>query len=160
MQSLPKFTHATYFFVFQSTNILYFHVFPSLQVFPYGLVKLLGGLSKCIQLHTLLVTLISGTIYGLSLNTRFMAKVGVFHEENLKLCMHSLTGENCLLAQRTSYFTSVLSRGFWKKLFDYILYGKLRRTSGQLQSHRSWTAQRQLCRAWGISAATNTKRIK
>lgn len=55
-----------------------------------------------------------------------MAKVGVFHEENLKLCIHSLTEENCLLAHRMSYFTCVLSRGFWKKLFDYILYGELR----------------------------------
>lgn len=121
MLGLPKFIHATYFFVLQSTDILYFHVFPSLQVFPYGLIKLLGGLSKCIQLHTLFVTLISGTIYGLSLNTRFMAKVGVVHEDNLELCVQSLAGENCFLAQRTSYFTCVLSEGFWKKLITFCM---------------------------------------
>lgn len=43
-----------------------------------------------------------------------MAKVGVFHEENLKLYIHSLTGEICLLVQRMSYFTCVLSaRNCW-----------------------------------------------
>lgn len=93
MLVLPKFTHVTSFFVFQIINILYFHVFPSLQVFPYCLVKLLGGPTKHIQLHTLLFMLFSGTIYGLSLNIRIMAKVGVFHEENLKLCIPYLTGE-------------------------------------------------------------------
>lgn len=44
MLGLLKFTQATYVFLFLSTNMLYFHVFPALQVFPYGLVKLLGGL--------------------------------------------------------------------------------------------------------------------